>query len=233
MIDLSKIRFIPSKNFRPGIAPGGFTHIVLHCPIGTLQGTIATFQNPIRQVSAHYVIDRDGSITQMVQLTDTAWHVCNANPFSIGIEIVDCYEVAGNLSNGCMRDKSWLTNSGLDSVVALVSSLMQKFNIPLTNVIGHNDPYLRQFGNNHQDPGPFFPWMQFRAAVSQQLAKVSASIFSPPPVKPLMQLPFKSMEVNPNVTSASASVGDNLSPSPVKTRKPRGRKITGRSIKRG
>jgi N-acetyl-anhydromuramyl-L-alanine amidase AmpD len=233
MIDLSQIRFIKSPNFRPGRSPDKITHIVLHCPIGNLQGTIATFQNIAKQVSAHYVIDRDGSITQMVQLVDTAWHVCNANPFCIGIEMVDRYYISGNtLSDGCMRDPGWLTNPELTSVVALVASLMQKFNIPLQNVIGHNDPYLRQFGNTHQDPGPYFPWMQFRAAVSQELTKQfthnmngvsatqalksalrdgasmpTASIFSPPPVRPL------------------------ATPQQPKPRKPRGRKLVGKARK--
>jgi N-acetyl-anhydromuramyl-L-alanine amidase AmpD len=235
MIDLSTIRFIKSPNFRAGRNADRITHIVLHCPLGTLQGTIATFQNTIAQVSAHYVIDRDGSITQMVQLVDTAWHVCNANPFCIGIEMVDRYPIAGNLSDGCLRDKGWLTNPELTSVVQLVAALMQKFNIPLQNVIGHSDPYLRQFGNNHQDPGMFFPWMQFRSMVSDLL---KPSISSPPPVRPLavtgnLQQTVQDLAISAVKTIELSAVGDNLSPSPVKTRKPRGRKITGRSIKRG
>ena len=230
MLDLSKIRFIPSKNFHPGISPGGFTHIVLHCPEGTLTGTIATFQRIIPpRVSAHYVIDRDGSITQMVQLKDTAWHVCNANPFCIGIEMVDRYAIAGNLSNGCKRDPGWLTNPELASAVQLTAALMQKFNIPLQNVIGHGDPYLRQFGNVHTDPEKFFPWMQFRSMVSDLF---KASIFSPPPVRPLA--------ASGNLQQTIAELSDSTSrllEAHAKSvlipnqRKPRGRKIVGR--KRG
>jgi N-acetyl-anhydromuramyl-L-alanine amidase AmpD len=57
--------------------------------------TIRWFQNPKSKVSAHFVVGRDGSITQMVECNRAAWHAgksswqgrsgCNA--FAIGIEI--------------------------------------------------------------------------------------------------------------------------------------------------
>lgn len=39
-------------------------------------------------MSAHFVIKEDGrEATQMVRYADTAWHVCSANPHSIGVEM--------------------------------------------------------------------------------------------------------------------------------------------------
>ena len=52
--------------------------IVLHCTEGSLAGALAEFQKTdSRKVSAHYVIDRNGDIYQMVNDTDCANH-CRA-----------------------------------------------------------------------------------------------------------------------------------------------------------
>lgn len=172
MLDLTKINFNPSPNFgnRGGQKP---QIIILHCPVGTLAGTIATFKNLTKQVSAHYIVDRDGTIVQMVQLADAAWHAMHyPNMVGIGIEMVDCYMVGGYLTRGCMADKQWFTTVQLQTVADLVAALMCQFDIPIAKVMGHNNPWLRQFGNNHQDPGPYFPWLPFRNLVQQKLQAV-------------------------------------------------------------
>ena len=48
--------------------------IVIHWIAGSAKGAINWFSNPISKVSAHYVIDSDGNITQMVSEQDIAWH---------------------------------------------------------------------------------------------------------------------------------------------------------------
>jgi len=61
--------------------------IVMHYTTSrNVQGTIAWFQNPQSQVSAHYVVARNGEIYQMVRDSDKAWHAKKANADSIGIE---------------------------------------------------------------------------------------------------------------------------------------------------
>src|SRR5438477_5701723 len=63
--------------------------IVLHCTEGSLASAVAEFQNADgRQVSAHYVIDRNGDIYQMVSDSDRSNHCMGANQNSIGIEHV-------------------------------------------------------------------------------------------------------------------------------------------------
>jgi N-acetylmuramoyl-L-alanine amidase len=74
------------------------SHLVLHGTAGG--GTVPWFQSPDSEVSAHYVVDEDGSVTQMVKEHDTAWHAGavphgsfyygkpNPNLWSIGIEFV-------------------------------------------------------------------------------------------------------------------------------------------------
>ena len=39
-----------------------------------LVGHSSWFQNPTSKVSAHYVVEQDGSVVQMVSEDDTAWH---------------------------------------------------------------------------------------------------------------------------------------------------------------
>ena len=46
--------------------------LVLHGTAGG--GTVSWFQNSASQVSAHYVVEQDGRIVQMVSEDDTAWH---------------------------------------------------------------------------------------------------------------------------------------------------------------
>ncbi len=58
------------------------------------KGDVGWFQNKASAVSAHFVVGRDGGITQCVPLTRKAWHagksiwrgVPNCNDYSIGIE---------------------------------------------------------------------------------------------------------------------------------------------------
>lgn len=60
--------------------------IVLHHNAGNLsiEGCYNVWLN--REASAHYQVQEDGLIGQLVNDWDTAWHAGNANPSSIGIE---------------------------------------------------------------------------------------------------------------------------------------------------
>lgn len=61
--------------------------IVVHDCEGSYDGSIAWFAQPKSQVSAHIVLSEDGArATQMVAWRNKAWHVCNFNPVSEGIE---------------------------------------------------------------------------------------------------------------------------------------------------
>jgi N-acetyl-anhydromuramyl-L-alanine amidase AmpD len=65
------MRVRPSCNFEQVNNPRA---IVLHYTEGSLDASIATFQKP-NSSSAHYIIDRDGSITQLVPERFAAFHV--------------------------------------------------------------------------------------------------------------------------------------------------------------
>ena len=63
--------------------------VVLHITEGAnAAGTIEWFKQSSGKsaVSAHFVIDRDGTVYQLVSIADTAWHCNAANGHTIGIE---------------------------------------------------------------------------------------------------------------------------------------------------
>jgi hypothetical protein len=100
--------------------------IVLHCTEGSLSSALAEFQKPDgRQVSAHYVIDRNGDVYQMVSDSDRANHCMGANQNSIGIEHV-----------GSETDS--LTAPQAAASARLIRWLLQQYNIPRTNIFGHD-----------------------------------------------------------------------------------------------
>src|SRR5262249_53907797 len=71
--------FIASPNFnsRNGVK---IDMVVLHFTDGSsAQGAINRFLDRTQQVSAHYIIDRNGDIYQMVHDNDRAWHAKAAN----------------------------------------------------------------------------------------------------------------------------------------------------------
>lgn len=65
--------------------------VVLHCTAGsTAEGAIETFQASVKpnRVSAHFVIEQDGTVIQLLSISDTAWHASTVNSRSIGVEHV-------------------------------------------------------------------------------------------------------------------------------------------------
>lgn len=72
-------------NWSPG-TPDPNRLFIVHVMQGTLRGTDSWFRNPAAQASAHFGVGTDGTCYQWVDTDEMAWHACNANPFSIGVE---------------------------------------------------------------------------------------------------------------------------------------------------
>lgn len=92
---LEGVPFIPSPNMSGFITPTG---AIMHYTAGwTASSAIKTLTNPAAKVSAQLVIDRDGSITQLVPFNRAAWHAGpsawdgrkGCNNFTIGFEFVN------------------------------------------------------------------------------------------------------------------------------------------------
>lgn len=98
------IDFLASPNHGGKIDP---KFIVIHYTAGpSLKSAVESLSNPKRQASAHFVIDKDGSIVQLVRCNERAWHAGESrykyqdlegrlheyvgmNKYSIGIEFVN------------------------------------------------------------------------------------------------------------------------------------------------
>lgn len=100
---------ILNKHFTPGRA-GTINKIVLHHNAGnlTIRGCYNVWQD--REASAHYQVQSDGRIGQLVWDKDTAWHAgdFNANATSIGIEHADCQTRPWMISNACLENGAHL-----------------------------------------------------------------------------------------------------------------------------
>jgi len=118
--------------------------------------------DPVNQVSYHYVIEKDGRITQTVEDEGEAWHSGhgtlfdtpgNPNSYSIGI---------GLQGDGNKDAFSLLQMLALEQLVAY---LVFMYSVPLNRVVGHQhvDP------NRKVDPGRFFPWHGFLMNVAKRL----------------------------------------------------------------
>ncbi len=109
------------------------------------------------KVSSHFVIDREGLITQYVSCLDRAWHAGasslngreNCNDFSIGIELEGSDFVA-------------FTDLQYPALTQLTQQLLIRFpSITPERIVGHCDIAPTR----KTDPGPFFDWSLFRGSL--------------------------------------------------------------------
>ena len=129
--------------------------IIHHTSNTTSAQALHTLTTPERKVSAHYLIDRDGSIIQLVRESDRAWHagkswwggITDVNSSSIGIEL-------DNSGSEPFADAQ------IDALLALLADIRQRYPIPAANFIGHGDVAPTR----KDDPSLLFPWVRLAAA---------------------------------------------------------------------
>jgi N-acetylmuramoyl-L-alanine amidase len=125
-------------------------YVIIHFTAqDSAQQTLKTFTVVKTQVSAHYVIGRDGQVYHMLNDYLRAWQagiskwgsISDMNSCSIGIELDN---------NGNQP----FPPAQIKSLLAVLTQLQHNYNIPATNFIGHQDIAP----GRKPDPGPFFPW---------------------------------------------------------------------------
>jgi len=106
------------------------------------------------KVSAHFLVTRDGDITQYVATDKRAWHAGksifgnreNCNDFSIGIELEG-------------SDAAAFTDEQYSALNWLVRGLMRYYpQITVERIVGHSDIAP----GRKTDPGPCFDWARLR-----------------------------------------------------------------------
>jgi len=103
--------------------------LILHNTDCTLASAVQRFKDPASQVSAHYIVDRDGAVTQMVRDSDTAWHSGkkDVNQRSIGIEVVAFSSALG------------MARAQESTLIALAKYVLAAYSVPLANILPHRD----------------------------------------------------------------------------------------------
>lgn len=146
--------------------------IILHHTVGDLNSSIGELMrtkpdpNGRSRVSAHYVIDKDGTIYQLVDDKKVAWHAGDVNSRSIGIEIV-------NRGNG----NDPYTEAQYRALEQLVPYLAQKYDVPMNRLLGHSDVSPRG-----PEPSSNFDWARVRRAVEDAADAVPGD--EPPRTEP-------------------------------------------------
>lgn len=141
-----------SPNVNRGVRSQKPSMIVIHSTEGeNVSSAISWFQNPRSKVSAHVIIDKDGTIYQMVGEKRVAWHaggdsrwkgVAGCNKCSLGIELVHKSGVP-------------YTKEQYASLNAVVKCWQQEYGIRPDNVVGHADVVPN---GRKTDPSPPFTW---------------------------------------------------------------------------
>lgn len=165
-------------------------YLVMHYTAGSsATSSIDTLTNRTSKASAHLVIGRDGSVTQLVPFNVKAWHAGESrwrgfyglNTHSIGIEL----DNAGRLSHQGANWTSWFsrvypdadvfvgahkhedeatgwhryTPEQIERTIEIAQLLVDEYE--LLDVVGHDDIAP----GRKSDPGPAFPLDTFRGQV--------------------------------------------------------------------
>ena len=111
------------------------------------------------KVSAHYLIEEDGRVFQLVDEGNRAWHAgvsCwfgnnNLNDRSIGIELVNPGHEFGYRS---------FPEAQMQALIGLSRDILARYSITARNVVGHSDVAPTR----KKDPGELFDWQALAAA---------------------------------------------------------------------
>ncbi len=125
--------------------------IIHHTAQNSCEQTLRAFTTKTSQVSAHYVICRDGTIHHMLNDYLRAWHAgvarwgnnTDVNSSSIGIELDN---------NGTES----FPEAQISSLLQVLGQLKKDYSIPAANFIGHSDIAP----GRKVDPNKYFPWQQ-------------------------------------------------------------------------
>ena len=191
-----KLKGIPYKPARIIGGPIEPSLIVIHDTAGRLEpgSSVKWFQDKSCKVSAHFVVEVDGAVTQMVPVDRKAAHAGTSewsgrkfcNSFSIGIEVVNpgSLDKTGKawfgqkfpdvvpMATAEHGDACWLpyTEEQIDAVIEICRSICEHY--PSVNeIVGH----WQISPGRKVDPNPLFPWDVVCARVFEE------EVAAPPP----------------------------------------------------
>ncbi|HEV8013933.1 MAG TPA: N-acetylmuramoyl-L-alanine amidase [Stellaceae bacterium] len=148
----------PSPNFNE--RAGFVDMLILHYTgMRTAQEALDRLCDPAAKVSAHYLIDEDGTVTRLVAEQHRAWHAgvsswrgrTEINGASIGIELANPGHEFGYRP---------FPDAQMAALEELAQGILARHPIPPRHVLGHSDVApLRK-----EDPGELFDWPRLARA---------------------------------------------------------------------
>ncbi|MBK8176929.1 MAG: N-acetylmuramoyl-L-alanine amidase [Rhodospirillales bacterium] len=171
----------PNRDERPKGVP--IDTLVLHYT-GMQSGAAALDRlcDPAAKVSAHWLIDEDGTTLALVPETMRAWHAGvsfwrghdGLNARSIGIELVNPGHEFGY---------GPFPAAQMQALIALATAILARWPIPAVNVVGHSDIAPRR----KADPGELFDWRMLAAAgIGLWPDEADAVSLDPEVIRPLL-----------------------------------------------
>ncbi len=158
---IAQFAFTPHPSPNHGARPAGvpIDMLVLHYT-GMKSGAAARDRlcDPVAEVSAHYIIEEDGQVLQLVSEYRRAWHAgvsawrghTDINSRSIGIELVNPGHEWGYRP---------FSEVQIAALVPLCQGIVARHGIAARNVVAHSDIAP----DRKEDPGKLFPWAQLAA----------------------------------------------------------------------
>ncbi|MGD9639307.1 MAG: N-acetylmuramoyl-L-alanine amidase [Alphaproteobacteria bacterium] len=146
----------PSPNYNERRNNAEIDMLVIHYTgMPTSQDALLRMQQKESEVSAHYMIDENGEVYQLVEEKYRAWHAGvsfwrgnkDVNSSSIGIELVNKGHEFGYHNFASLQMKSLIT---------LSKEILNRYNIPQYNIVGHSDVSPTR----KTDPGERFDWKE-------------------------------------------------------------------------
>ena len=140
----------PSPNFGERRGGAGVELVVLHyTAMGSCVEALERLCDPLAEVSAHYLIDADGTVLSLVDEGARAWHAGagewrgagDVNSRSIGIELAN-------------TGREPFAEPQMAALERLLAGVLERHGLGPEAVIGHSDMAPDRKG----DPGPRFDW---------------------------------------------------------------------------
>ncbi|QTE01047.1 N-acetylmuramoyl-L-alanine amidase [Streptomyces cyanogenus] len=163
-VDFRGARWVAASaaNYRRADRPADYRvdRVVVHVTQGGYASAVKVFQDPAHGAAAHYIVRKDGRITQLIRELDVAFHAGNRsyNERSVGIE-----------HEGFVEDAASFTDAMYAASARLTAAICDRYGIPVDreHIIGH----VEVPGTDHTDPGRFWDWERYLRLVRAERAK--------------------------------------------------------------
>ena len=167
-VDFSGAVWRPSPNFNTRAT--GISMVIIHTCEGDYTGCWSWLVNTASEVSAHYVVNENGSeVSELVREKDRAWQIaayydCTLNQnFNCGMNGTQMNHFTIGIEHGGYASQDSFPTSQLQKSAQLVCDITRRQGIPRDSlhIVGHG----QMQPSNRTDPGPHWPWHRYIAMV--------------------------------------------------------------------